>query len=46
MNSIKHVAIIMDGNGRWGLKIKNQEIRVIKKVLKQLKKLLNLHIKE
>ena len=23
MNSIKHVAIIMDGNGRWGLKHKN-----------------------
>ena len=28
----KHVAIIMDGNGRWGLKKKNQEIMVIKKV--------------
>ena len=24
MNPIKHVAIIMDGNGRWG--IKNKEI--------------------
>ena len=23
MNSLKHVAIIMDGNGRWGLKNKN-----------------------
>ena len=23
MNSLKHVAIIMDGNGRWGLKYKN-----------------------
>ena len=23
MNPIKHVAIIMDGNGRWGLKFKN-----------------------
>ena len=23
MNPIKHVAIIMDGNGRWGLKKKN-----------------------
>ena len=23
MNSIKHVAIIMDGNGRWGIKHKN-----------------------
>ena len=27
----KHVAIIMDGNGRWGIKKKNQEIMVIKK---------------
>ena len=23
MNPVKHVAIIMDGNGRWGLKHKN-----------------------
>ena len=23
MNSPKHVAIIMDGNGRWGIKKKN-----------------------
>ena len=23
MNPINHVAIIMDGNGRWGLKHKN-----------------------
>ena len=23
MNSLNHVAIIMDGNGRWGLKNKN-----------------------
>ena len=23
MNSVKHVAIIMDGNGRWGIKHKN-----------------------
>ena len=30
----KHVAIIMDGNGRWGLKKKNLEIMVIKKALK------------
>ena len=32
MNSPKHVAIIMDGNGRWGLKKKNQEIMDINKV--------------
>ena len=23
MNPIKHVAVIMDGNGRWGIKKKN-----------------------
>ena len=23
MNPVKHVAIIMDGNGRWGIKYKN-----------------------
>ena len=27
----QHVAIIMDGNGRWGIKKKDQEITVIKK---------------
>ena len=32
MNSPKHVAIIMDGNGRWGIKKKTQEITVTKKV--------------
>ena len=25
MNSIKHVAIIMDGNGRWGIKHKKSD---------------------
>ncbi len=34
MISPKHVAIIMDGNGRWGLKKKKQEITVTYKVLK------------
>ena len=24
MNPLKHVAIIMDGNGRWGLQKKNR----------------------
>ena len=23
MNPVKHVAIIMDGNGRWGIKFQN-----------------------
>ena len=35
MMSPKHVAIIMDGNGRWGLKKKKREIMVIYKVLRQ-----------
>ena len=26
MNKINHIAIIMDGNGRWGKKEVNQEI--------------------
>ena len=35
MNELNHVAIIMDGNGRWGLKRKEiQEIMVICKALK------------
>ena len=32
MNPVKHVAIIMDGNGRWGLSINNQEMQVIELV--------------
>ena len=31
----QHVAIIMDGNGRWGLKKKGTETLDICKVLKQ-----------
>ena len=38
MNSPKHVAIIMYGNGRWGIKKKKQEILGIARVLKQSKK--------
>ena len=33
MNSPKHVAIIMDGNGRWGLKKRNSRRYGHKKVL-------------
>ena len=29
MNKLNHVAIIMDGNGRWGLKKKDQGIMVM-----------------
>ncbi len=42
MNPIKHVAIIMDGNGRWGLKYKNSRnlghragLNTIEKVIKR-----------
>jgi len=41
MNQLNHVAIIMDGNGRWGLKKKNSRnyghlkgIKVVEKVIK------------
>ena len=42
MNPIKHVAIIMDGNGRWGLKNKNSRnaghragLNTIEKIIKE-----------
>ena len=42
MNSIKHVAIIMDGNGRWGLKNKKSRnsghregLKVVEKIIKE-----------
>ena len=42
MNSLNHVAIIMDGNGRWGLKNKNSRneghragLNVIENILKE-----------
>ena len=42
MNPIKHVAIIMDGNGRWGLKKKKSRnlghkagLKTVEKILKQ-----------
>ena len=41
MNPIKHVAIIMDGNGRWGLKHKKSRnyghragLRTVEKIIK------------
>ena len=41
MNQIKHVAIIMDGNGRWGIKHKNSRnlghkegINTVEKIIK------------
>ena len=42
MNSLNHVAIIMDGNGRWGLKHKNSRnaghkagLRTVEKIIKE-----------
>ena len=42
MNPLKHVAIIMDGNGRWGIKNKNSRnaghragIKTVEKIIKE-----------
>ena len=42
MNPLNHVAIIMDGNGRWGLKYKNSRnaghkagLKTVEKVIKE-----------
>ena len=45
MNPVNHVAIIMDGNGRWGLKYKNSRnaghkagLITVEKIIKLVKK--------
>ncbi len=42
MNPLKHVAIIMDGNGRWGIKYKKSRkeghragLKTVEKIIKQ-----------
>ena len=45
MNSPKHVAIIMDGNGRWGLKNKNSRNLGHKSGLKTVEKIIKSSIK-
>ena len=40
MNPINHVAIIMDGNGRWGLKHKNSRNAGHKAGLKTVEKII------
>ena len=45
MNSIQHVAIIMDGNGRWGLKNKNSRNFGHKEGLKTAEKIIKETIK-
>ena len=46
MNPLKHVAIIMDGNGRWGLKYKNSRNAGHKEGLKTVEKIINTSIKQ
>ena len=45
MNSIKHVAIIMDGNGRWGVKHKKSRNLGHKEGLKTVEKVIKATIK-
>ena len=45
MNPLKHVAIIMDGNGRWGLKYKNSRNAGHKAGLKTVEKIIKETIK-
>ena len=45
MNPIKHVAIIMDGNGRWGLKHKKSRNLGHKEGLKTVEKIIKASIK-
>jgi len=45
MNSIKHVAIIMDGNGRWGIKHKKSRNLGHKQGLKTVEKIIKSTIK-
>ena len=45
MNPLQHVAIIMDGNGRWGLKHKNSRNLGHKEGLKTIEKILKSSLK-
>ena len=46
MNSPKHVAIIMDGNGRWGIKKKNSRNYGHKKGIESVEKIIDAAIKK
>jgi undecaprenyl diphosphate synthase len=46
MNPLKHVAIIMDGNGRWGLKKNNNRNYGHKEGLKTVEKIISESIKQ
>ena len=45
MNPLSHVAIIMDGNGRWGIKYKNSRNAGHKKGLNTVEKIIKVTIK-
>ena len=45
MNPLKHVAIIMDGNGRWGLKHKNSRNAGHKEGVKTVEKIIKASVK-
>ena len=45
MNPLKHVAIIMDGNGRWGIKKRNSRNAGHKAGLKTVEKIIKESIK-
>ena len=44
MNPLKHVAIIMDGNGRWGLKYKSSRNAGHKAGLKTVEEIIKVSI--
>ena len=46
MNPLNHVAIIMDGNGRWGIKYKNSRNAGHKKGLKTVEKIIKETVKQ
>ena len=46
MNPLNHVAIIMDGNGRWGIKYKNSRNAGHKQGLKTVEKIIKHSIKK
>jgi undecaprenyl diphosphate synthase len=46
MNPLNHVAIIMDGNGRWGIKNKNSRKAGHKEGIKTIEKIIKQSIKE
>ena len=45
MNPLTHVAIIMDGNGRWGLKKKKSRNFGHKEGLKSIEEIINISLK-